>query len=310
MSTSPLYDVVIIGGGPAGLQAALTVGRARKRVLLADSGTRRNAAAVHMQNFVSRDGTPPMEFRRIAREQLAAKYPNVEVRDVRVDAIAGERGAFEVKPFEGEALQARRVLLCTGLIDELPTSPGGFRELWGKGIYQCPYCHGWEVKGNRWSYLARDLEQFHFAFLLRAWAEDVVVFTNGNVSVPGEMRAKLEKARVRLEERPIVKLVGRDDHFAGVELNDGTTVESDVLFTHPRQRQVELVSRLGLDIDENGFVVVDPMTRETSVKGIYASGDLTTRMQAAVLAAASGMQAAAAINMELTTDLLLGVLRS
>src|SRR5262245_55977893 len=145
------YDVVIVGGGPSGLSAALALGRARKRVLLCDSGPRRNAAAGHIHNFVTRDGTPPDEFRQIGRQQLAG-YPSVEVRDARVESISGTRGAFRVDLTSGVA-EARRVLLCVGMVDEmLPLD--GFRELWGRAIFQCPYCHGWEVQDRRWGYLA------------------------------------------------------------------------------------------------------------------------------------------------------------
>src|SRR5687768_10156835 len=148
------YDVLIVGGGPAGLSAALTLGRGRKHVLLCDAGPPRNAAAEHMQNFVSRDGTPPPEFRRIAREQLEA-YPNVEVRDVRIEELRGKRGNFNARLASGD-VQARRVLLCAGMIDELPDLEG-FRALWGTSVFQCPYCHGWEHRDRRFGVLASSL---------------------------------------------------------------------------------------------------------------------------------------------------------
>jgi thioredoxin reductase len=296
-------DVVIVGGGPAGLQAALALGRARKRVLLCDSGPRRNAAAVHVQNFVTRDGTPPDEFRSVARRQLA-DYPNVEVRDVRVASVGGTRGAFRVD-LTSDIVLAHRVLLCTGMVDEmLPLQ--GFRELWGSAIFQCPYCHGWEVQDRRWGYLARAGDASHllpFALMIRAWSRDVVAFTGGDFDVPEETRAALAAAGVRLETAKIARLVAPRDRLQAVELADGTNVSCDVLFAHPPQQHVELVRALGVALDDAGYVRVDPMTRETSVAGIYAAGDLTTRMQAAILAAASGMQAAAAINLELTMEL-------
>ena len=152
------YDVVIAGGGPAGLAAALLLGRARKRVLLCDAGTPRNAAAVHVHGFVTRDGITPAEFRRIGRQQLEA-YPDVEAREVRVEEIRGERGAFDVRLTTGR-VQARRILLCTGMIDELPEIDG-FRALWGTSIFQCPYCHGWEIQNQRFGYLATKPRDAH-----------------------------------------------------------------------------------------------------------------------------------------------------
>ncbi len=298
-----LYDVVIVGGGPAGLSAALALGRARKRVLLCDSGPRRNAAAARIHNFVTRDGTPPEEFRQIARQQLAA-YPNVEARDERVASISGARGAFRVE-LASAAVEARRVLLCTGMVDEeIPLD--GARELWGRAIFQCPYCHGWEVQDRPWGYLAREADSSHllpFALQLRGWTRDVVVFTSGAFALSDDARLQLRSAGIRLETAAISRLVARGPKLEAVELASGARVPCEALFAHPPQRQVELVRALGVALDEGGYVRVDPTKRETSVPGVYASGDLTTRMQGALLAAASGTHAAAMINVELTMEL-------
>ncbi|MEW5847792.1 MAG: NAD(P)/FAD-dependent oxidoreductase [Myxococcota bacterium] len=299
-----LYDVVIVGGGPGGLSAALALGRARKRVLLCDSGPRRNAAAENIHNFVTRDGTPPNEFRRVGRQQLAT-YPNVEIRDVHVQSISGTRGAFQVGLGSG-TVEARRMLLCTGMIDEmLPID--GFRELWGRAIFQCPYCHGWEAQDRRWGYLARaaDEKLLPFAIQARSWTRDVVVFTGGAFDVPQETRVKLETAGIRLETARVVRLVAKEQRLEAVALANGAAVSCDALFVHPPQRQVELIRDLGVALDDDGCVRVDPMKRETSLPGVYAAGDLTTRVQSAISAAAQGTQAAAVINVDLTMELAL-----
>ena len=296
------YDAIIVGGGPGGLQAALTLGRARKRVLLCDAGPRRNAAAIEIHNFVTRDGTPPDDFRRTARAQLAA-YPSVEVIDASVESISGTRGAFHVR-LPSRSVEARRVVLATGMVDtRLPIE--GFDALWGRSIFQCPYCHGWEERDRRWGYLALPSMAAHvapFAMMLRGWSSDITVFTNAAVELASEVIASLRDARIRVETAPIARLVGAPDALTAIELSTGASVPCDVLFAQPPQRQVELVRSLGLELDDEGYVKVDPMRRETSIPGIYASGDLTTRGQAAILAAASGMQAAAALNVELSVD--------
>ena len=300
-----LYDVLIVGGGPGGLAAALALGRARKRVLLCDSGPRRNAAASHLHNFVTRDGTPPEEFRRIGREQLAT-YPNVEVRDARVESVSGTKGAFLVRLGSSE-VQARRVLLCTGMIDEtLPIE--GFSELWGHAIFQCPYCHGWEVQDRRWGVLldAANVGMLvPFALMLRGWTRSLVVFKAESFDVPEETITKLQQAGVRIESAPVRRLIGQGRALEAVELSTGDRVPCDVHYAHPPQRQVDLVRSLGLDLDEHGFVGVEAMKGETSIPGIFGAGDLTTRGQTAIFAASASVLAATIINFELNSELAL-----
>lgn len=294
------FDVLVVGGGPSGLSAALALGRARKRVLVCDAGPKRNAAAEQLQNFVTRDGTPPHDFRRIGREQLQ-KYENVQLQDLAVTSVAGSRGAFQVTVGD-ERIEARRILLATGMIDEmLPIE--GYSALWGRSIFQCPYCHGWEVQGHRWGYLV-GTEAAHllpFALQARSWTDELTVFTNGAFDVSTEVRQRLEAVGVRLESGRVARLLVAEPQrvLEGVELDGGVHVPCDILFSQPPQRQVDLVRSLGLALDEHGYVHADVMRRETSIPGIYASGDLGSRMQAAIVAAASGMQAAAAINVDL-----------
>jgi thioredoxin reductase len=294
------YDVVIVGGGPAGLSAALALGRARKRVLLCDAGPRRNAAAEHVHNFVTQDGTTPTEFRRIARRQLEP-YSNVETRDVSVEEIRGDREAFVVRLASG-TVNARRILLCTGMIDELPEIDG-FGALWGTSIFQCPYCHGWEIQDRRFGLLARNAEMLDFALFLRGWTRDVIALTDGRFDVPSDSHSRLTRGGVRVDERRIARLVARGNHLEQVEFVEGTPVRLDALFALPTQRQVPVVQALGLALDAKGCVQVDEMSRETSIPGIHAGGDLVMSAQGAVLAAASGTYAAVALNRALTVEL-------
>ncbi len=219
------YDVVIVGGGPAGLSAALALGRARRSVLLCDSGPRRNEAAERIHNFVTRDGVTPTEFRRIGRQQLEA-YAGVEARDERVEEVRGERGAFDVRLATGN-VQARRILVCTGMLDEM-IDIEWFRQLWGKSIFQCPYCHGWEAQNRTFGLLALGVEMLDFALLLRAWTSRVVAFTDGRYTVPSDVALRLGRAGVGIEEGRIARLAIRDDHLDHVALDGRPRVPVDV----------------------------------------------------------------------------------
>jgi thioredoxin reductase len=171
-------------------------------------------------------------------------------------------------------------------------------------VFQCPYCHGWEARERRWGYYAPDATTPHvgpFVMQLRGWSAEVTLFTD---TLGDEMRSQLLAAKIRIEGAAVTRLVGTGHQLEAVELAGGRRVPCEALLMHPPQKQVELVRALGVVLDDEGFVKTDPMTRETSIPGIYAAGDLTTRAQAAVLAAAAGMQAAAVINAELTSDMV------
>lgn len=287
-------DVVIVGGGPAGLAAALAFGRATKQVLLCDGGIRRNAAAEHMHGFVTRDGIPPSEFRRIGREQL--RPYGVTVRDASVESIdRTPDGGFDVTLADGAHVSCRRVLLALGLVDELPEIPG-LRELWGRSAFSCPYCHGWEVRALRWGILATDAALLEYAIFLTGWTDDVVAFTNGPLEIAPELRDRLDSASVRLDTRRIRRIVaGPDRRLTAVEMEDGALVRREAMVVRPRQRQTDLVLRLGVELDAQGLVRTDDIA-QTSIAGIHAAGDLAAPMQAAVFAAAAGTRAAYLVN--------------
>src|SRR5262249_48611617 len=168
--------------------------RARKRVLLCDGGTRRNAAAEQIHGFVTRDGTAPDDFRRIGRAQLEP-YPAVELVDVCVQAINGSRGAVQVRLETGDVVDARRILLCTGMIDELPDIDG-FSRFWGTSVFICPYCHSWELQGRRFGFLTWKPDTIDFALLLRNWTSQVTLLTDGRLRIPADDVARLCPGRL------------------------------------------------------------------------------------------------------------------
>jgi thioredoxin reductase len=284
------YDAVIVGGGPGGLSAALTLGRARRRVLLVDGGVPRNARAHEVHTFLTRDGTPPAVFRSLAREQLVP-YATVRVRDALVTRVVKDGAAFSVSLGE-ERVSARRLLLAVGVVDEPPAIEGMDRH-WGFSVFMCPYCHGFELQDRPWGALVTTDALAEWSLLLRGWTNRLVAFTNGATLAP-EAIARLEAASVTIEHEPLGSLEGAE-RLASVRLRSGREVPCEALFLRPAQRAVPLVDALQLERDENGFVRVDAR-RESSVKGIFCAGDATTMMQSAIGAAAEGSIAAAMLN--------------
>ena len=293
-----MLDVLLLGGGPAGLQAALTLGRAQRRALVLDAGPPRNARAVEVHNVLTRDGTPPATLRALAREELT-RY-GVEVRGERAVEVSGAKGAFVVRVEGGGTYAAKRVILAGGMIDNLPPIPG-LEPLWGGTIFQCPYCHGHELRGQRWAARITAPAMIDYALVGRGWTPDLVALTEGSFEVSEADRDRLAAAGVRLDERPIAALrpAEGDAHRLGaVVFADGERLERDAMLLRPEQTQTPLVTALGLELDPQGYVAVG-FNRETSIPGIYAAGDLSSPMQAAMAGAASGMITAAMLNHEL-----------
>lgn len=290
-------DVVIVGGGPAGLAAALVLGRSRKHVTVFDANEPRNAVSSHVYGLFGRDGIPPADLRRIAREQLM-RYPTVEVLDARVLAI-GPAPPFVVRTELGE-VEARRILLATGLVDELPALPG-LRACWGHTVLNCPYCHGWESRDERDGAWLRSPKELDFPLLLRGWTDDVIVFLDGR-PLDDATREDYARAGIRTDPRRVLGVRAEGTRLRAVQLEDGE-VERDRLFLHPHQRQVPLVAALGLRMHDSKSVWIDEHA-QTSVRGIFAAGDLVTSIHGATLAAASGTDAAYKLNTLLTKDLV------
>lgn len=272
-----------------------------------DGGEPRNARASAAHGFFTRDGTSPGELLEIGRRQLEP-YPGVEYRVERATDVSGSDGAFGVNLESGETVLARKLVLATGVFDGLPDRPG-FKELWGRGVYHCPYCHGWEVRDRPLAVMAGGEEVAERAVLIRNWSRDLVALTDGS-PVSGEARAKLDSLGVPVYERRVARLEGTDDGSQGltrIVFENGASVDREGIFYGPPQRQRSpLAEALGCEIGAMGpaaeVVKTDPMTRETSVPGVYAVGDAGTPMQSVALAAASGNAAGAMLNHALCVE--------
>ena len=297
-----MVDVVIIGGGPAGLSAALVLGRSRRRVLVLDAGNPRNAPSPAAHSLFTRDGDSPRELLRIAREQL--RPYDVEMRTVEVTDVLREEGGFAVVLADGSRVAARRVLLSTGVVDRLPEIEG-MRELWGTSVLHCPYCHGWEVRNEPVAVYANGESALELAPLALCWSRDVVLCTGGPAEFPTEERERLERNGIVVREERVIRLEGKDGHLERIVFENGTTLPRSALFlrTFPRQHS-DLAEKLGCDFTSFGLVQVDAQGK-TSVPGVYAAGDLALRVHQVVVAAADGSIAGMAINHDLLTEELI-----
>jgi thioredoxin reductase len=290
------YDVVIVGGGAAGLSAALVLGRARRRVAVIDGGEPRNAPAAHMHGFLSRDGMSPSELLECGRREAAAYG---------VEFVAGQVAALEpgfgVRLADGGTLRARRLLIATGATDELPQLDGA-RERWGRDFLHCPYCHGWEVRDQPLAVLGTGAGSVEHAHLVRQWSDDLIFFAH-TYGLTAAERAQLEARGIRVVDGEVRRLVVEDDRLRGVVLGDGRMVERSAVFIRPSlsPRGAQLLKRLGCDLDDFGFVAVDRAGR-TSVAGVWAAGNVTNPRAQVITAAGEGSAAAIALNADLVDE--------
>ncbi|MEU6102876.1 NAD(P)/FAD-dependent oxidoreductase [Streptomyces flaveolus] len=296
------YDVIVVGGGAAGLSAALVLGRARRRTLVVDAGEPRNAPSDHMQGYLTRDGMSPAEFLALGREEIA-RYGVELVRDRAVDVTRGEDFAVELAG--GRTVRARRLIVTTGLRDELPDVPG-VAERFGRDVLHCPFCHGWEVRDERFGVLATSPLSVHQALMVSGWSDDVTLFlhTVAEEELSDDDLRRLSAAGVKVVPGEVAGLRVEDDRLTGVRLAGGTPSgggsvhERSVLFVAPRAvPQTGLMERLGAELQETPFgayPVVDP-TGRTTVPGVWTAGNALGFAEQVVHAASGGYRAASAI---------------
>jgi thioredoxin reductase len=290
------FEVVIVGGGAAGLSAALVLGRARRRVAVIDAGEPRNAPAAHMQGFLSRDGMPPSDLLAAGRAEVTGY--GVQLVD---DRVLGIDPGFIVTLASGRTLTARRILIATGVSDELPDVVG-VRERWGKDLLHCPYCHGWEVRDEPLGVLGSIPGSVHHALLVRQWSDDVIFFAH-TYALTDEERRQLDARGIRVEDGVVTKLVVDDDRLRGVALANGRIVERTAVFVRPGNvpHNDGLVAALGCDRNDAGFVTVDASGR-TSNPGVWAAGNVVDPRAQVITSAGQGSAAAIAINADLVQE--------
>ncbi|MBZ0289919.1 MAG: NAD(P)/FAD-dependent oxidoreductase [Anaerolineae bacterium] len=292
--------MVIVGGGPAGLSAGLILGRFRRSVLICDSQQPRNAKSTGVHGFLTRDGILPDEFRRIAHEQLTP-YSTVEFHTREVVDIVRHDGYFNVQFQDGTSAPTKKVLFATGVKDILPPVEG-LDAMFGKSVFHCPYCHGWEARDQAIAILGNGEGAIHFAALLHSLSSDMVICTNGPSEISADDRRQLDRLGIGVVETPILRLKGQDTTLEGLVFADGSELRRDAIFVRPAQEQhSSLPAQLGCTITEQGLVAVDEQGK-TSIEGVYAAGDLASPKQQVLYAASAGAFAAAMINSELAHE--------
>ncbi|HET6577396.1 MAG TPA: NAD(P)/FAD-dependent oxidoreductase [Gemmatimonadales bacterium] len=295
-----IYDCVIVGGGPAGLSAALMLGRCRRRVLVCDAGQPRNRRARAAHAFLTRDGIAPEELLRIAREQLAP-YDTIEQRAAEVvDAARGAEG-FEVRCADRTRLRCRKLLLATGVVDELPPI-AGLEALYGVSVHHCPYCDGWEWRDQPIAIYGRGEEGAGLAQGLTVWSRDLLLCTDGPAELPGRLVGRLESLGIPVREDRVLGLEGRDGKLERIVFERGPPAPRRALFFATGQHQASpLAARLGCAFTGHGAVATGKC-EATNVPGLYVCGDASREAQFVVVAAAEGAEAGMAINKALLEE--------
>ena len=291
-----MYDVVIVGGGPAGLSAALVLGRCRRQVLVCDAGKPRNATSRALHGYLTRDGVAPLEFLRLAREEV--RQYGIEPRASTVTGITCVKDGFRLSLDDGETVSTRAVLLATGVHDQLPDVPG-LEECYGVTVHHCPYCDGWEVRDRQIAVLGQGAGAAALALSLKTWTREVSVCTNGRPRISPRHRQQLDEQRIPVYEPIIERLDHVGGHVQRLLLTDGRAVPCDAVFFSTGQHpQSDLPRQLGCELTSKGVVKTDHLG-QTRVPGLYVAGDASRDVQFVIVAAAEGAKAAVAINKSL-----------
>jgi thioredoxin reductase len=293
------YDVVIVGGGPAGLSAALVLGRCVRRVLVCDSGRYRNARSHALHCYLGHDGIAPADLLATSRQQLT-RYDTVSLIGEPVVELRREGERFAVRLGGGDHVHARRLLVASGVVDEVPKL-AGIDALYGRSIHVCPYCDGWEHREAPVAVYGRGGKGAGLALMLRQWTSDLVLCTDGDGDLSPADLQRLGKRGVRVMEHPIAGLEGADGRLRAICFKDGSALVRQALFFNTDQHQRStLLEELGCHYDEKGGVVCDD-NGLTTVAGVYVAGDASRDVQLVIIAAAEGARAAITINKDLLT---------
>ncbi len=291
-----IYDCVIIGGGPAGLNAALVLGRARRKVVIVDDGQPRNRVTHESHGYLTRDRIKPAEFRKIAYEEVL-HYPSVEHMSVRAEqAERLDNGQFRIELNDGRQLLARKLLFTTGIKEVLPDIQG-VTDCYGQSLFNCPFCDGWEQRDQPLAIIGTESRIMHLTKMVHTWSQDIVVFTNGASVLESEQQLELEEKGIVVITTPIAELQHEGGKLQRVILSDGQSIERSGGFVMPQfLPKAAFHDTLGYELNEQGYIQVDEMGR-TTVDGLYSAGDAAFKGPSQlIIAAAQGSLTGAMIH--------------
>lgn len=295
---SSLFDVCVVGGGPAGLSAALMLGRCRRRVLVCDLGEPRNRRSKAIHGYLTRDGIAPLEFNNLGRCELPAY--GVELRHTGVTGARWMDDHYGVALADGSEAQARFLLIATGVIDDLP-GVAGLEDCYGRSVFHCPYCDGWEWRDRRLAALGRGVSVARLALALKNWSTDVVICSNGE-RLEHRERTRLTRNGITVHAEPIARLEHQDGFLRAVVFEQGEALDRDaIFFTTGQHPQSDLAVSLGCALTPRGTVKTGTLS-DTNVPRVFVAGDASRDAQFVVVAAAEGVKAAVAINRALQEE--------
>lgn len=298
-----MFDAIIVGGGPAGLSAALILGRCLRNVLVCDSGRPRNAWSHGIHGYLSRDGIDPAEFLSHCHEELE-KYETVQILKTEVTQAQKTQDGFSIRTLEGEEFHSKKLLLATGVVDAIPEFPG-ILELYGKSVFNCPYCDAWEQRGKRILVYGKNHRGRKLSLTVRNWSDDILLITDGPCDLTREEQEQLKRNGIKLHEGSVKQLHGENGQLTHVEFESGEKIARDAMFFNTESFiRSKLLDQLGCPYTEEDGVFTGKYER-TKVPGLYVAGNILREVQLVIVAASQGAEAAFGINAALCQESVL-----
>jgi thioredoxin reductase len=300
MTDQKNFDVIIIGGSYSGLAAGMALGRALKQVLIIDSAKPCNQQTPHSHNFLTQDGKNPAEIATLGKQQVQMYHTVTFLNDLAINSTKTENG-FEIQTASGETFSAQKLIFATGIRDLLPDM-GGIAACWGISVLHCPFCHGYEVRNEKTGILGNGEDGYELSSLISNWTHDLTLFTNGPSTLTAEQTGKLEKHHIKIVDKEVEKLEHINGYLQNIIFKDGTKSSVKAIYTRsPFEQHCRIPESLGCELTEDGYVKVDPF-QETTVNGVFACGDNTTRIRTVANAVAMGTTAGITVSRKMISE--------